>query len=130
MRQARTGDVSFSQALSTITGGAFRSPKIIENPTTMGTVFTNMFKQKKSSTTSSSSTESSSVSTNDDNDPDRDTTVVQSDGYVHKEEDFSGGYFEGMNRGGQVGKNTGGRIKGACMDTKMVALLICRKLDL
>ena len=129
MRQARTGDVSFSQALSTITGGAYRSPKIIENPTTMGTVFTNMFKQKKSSTTSSSSTESSSVSTNDDNDPDRDTTVVQSDGYVHKEEDFSGGYFEGMNRGGQVGKspigqlagmlrsnrlgyNTGGRIKG------------------
>ena len=112
MRQARTGDVSFSQALSTITGGAYRSPKIIENPTTMGTVFTNMFKQKKSSTSSSSSTESSSVSTNDDNDPDRDTTVVQSDGYVHKEEDFSGGYFEGMNRGGQVGKNTGGRIKG------------------
>ena len=112
MKQARTGDVSFSQALSTITGGAYRSPKIIENPTTMGTVFTNMFKQKKSTTTSSSSTESSSVSTNDDNDPDRDTTVVQSDGYVHKEEDFSGGYFEGMNRGGQVGKNTGGRIKG------------------
>ena len=129
MKQARTGDVSFSQALSIITGGAYRSPKIIENPTTMGTVFTNMFEPKKSPTTSSSSTESSSVSTSPDDDPNRDTTVVQSDGYVHKEEDFSGGYFEGMNRGGQVGKspigqlagmlrsnrlgyNTGGRIKG------------------